>query len=204
MTKMSRFVTKLSLGIASAFALAGSVLVVEACSSNISSVGIIEDPDAGTDGSSQPKPDSSVVPDDASTNGDVVIGPEAGGRDASCATGVTKPATGETCIGFGKKSPCDPACGLPEYGYVCFNGGPPGFAGCLQTQASAFGETYCCPSNACVPQPDQDGMCAAVAGKPHRYQCPPKGPDAGNVDPPAGCVESGSGASEVEKFYCCP
>jgi len=129
---------------------------------------------------------------------------DAGDKDA-CPTPVTKPATGETCVGFGKKTPCGSAgaCGYPDYGYVCFNGGPPGFAGCVQASTSAFGETYCCPDNKCVAEPDQDAMCAGVAGKPHRYQCPPDGL-GGNVAAPAGCVANGTGASELEKFFCCP
>jgi hypothetical protein len=65
------------------------------------------------------------------------------------------------------------------------------------------GQTYCCSKNDCVAQPDQDSMCSGSAGKPHRFQCPPDG-KGGNVAPPAGCKESGSGATAVEKFYCCP
>lgn len=104
-------------------------------------------------------------------------------------------------MGFGKGTPCNAGCG--EYGYVCFNGGPPGFAGCLElTDNGQFGSTYCCPQNKCVPQPDQDGMCTAP-GKTHRYQCPPDG-IGGNVAPPAGCVDAGSGGTAVERFYCCP
>jgi hypothetical protein len=122
--------------------------------------------------------------------------------DASCPKGKILPATGETCVGFGKGTPCDTACGLPQYGYVCFSGGPPGFAGCVQASSSAFGETYCCPDNKCVAQPDQDAMCTNGA-KPHRYQCPPNG-SGGNVAPPAGCTETGSGTTPIERFYCCP
>jgi hypothetical protein len=125
--------------------------------------------------------------------------PDAGpDLDASCPMGKTLPATGETCIGFGKGSPCDPACGLGEYGYVCFNGGPPGFAGCVQASSTgSFGDTYCCPDNACVPQPDQDDKCTAP-GKSHRYQCPP------DVTAPSGCAAVGSGSTALERFYCCP
>lgn len=151
---------------------------------------------------------------EGSTGGDSATSDDGGGRDVAsdtaksdggseggACTGTVKPATGETCVGFGKKDPCNVACG--EYGYVCFNGGPPGFTGCYQMSASAFGETYCCAQNKCVAEPDQDGMCAAVAGKPHRYQCPPDGTGS-NVAPPPGCQETGSGGTELEKFFCCP
>jgi hypothetical protein len=128
--------------------------------------------------------------------------PDAAALDASCPKGKVLPSTGETCVGFGKGTPCDTACGLPAYGFVCFNGGPPGFAGCVQASSTGFGDTYCCPDNKCVPQPDQDKECKAV-GTPHRYQCPPDG-TGGNVAPPAGCADAGGGGSAVEHFYCCP
>jgi hypothetical protein len=150
---------------------------------------------------------------EAGTEGDSSTGSDAGSDapttlpdgaafDASCPKGKVLPSTGETCIGFGKGSPCDTACGLPAYGFVCFNGGPPGFAGCVQASSSSFGESYCCPDNRCVPQPDQDKECKA-AGTPHRYQCPPDGM-GGSVAPPAGCADAGGGGSAVERFYCCP
>jgi hypothetical protein len=152
-----------------------------------------QDQDTGLEEDSSTKPDAKAdakpfIPDSA--------------IDANCPMGKILPATGETCVGFGKKTPCDPACGLPEYGYVCFNGGPPSFAGCVQASSTAFGETYCCPENKCVAQPDQDAMCTNGA-KPHRYQCPPNG-SGGNVAPPAGCTETGSGGTPLERFYCCP
>ena len=129
--------------------------------------------------------------------------PDAAALDASCPKGKVVASTGETCIGFGKGTPCDMACGLPAYGFVCFNGGPPGFAGCVQASSTgSFGDTYCCPDNRCVPQPDQDKECKS-AGTPHRYQCPPDGMGRG-VAPPPGCADGGSGSSAVERFYCCP
>lgn len=125
------------------------------------------------------------------------------GDGGQCGTKVA-PQTGETCVGFGTGAPCgDPACGTPAYGYVCFNGGPPGLAGCVQTTSSSFGETYCCPELRCVAQPDQDTACSATPATPHRRQCPPDG-DGGNVAPPAGCVDGGAGGSALENFFCCP
>lgn len=125
------------------------------------------------------------------------------GTDGGCPAPVVKPSTGETCVGFGAGDPCKTACGLPAYGYVCFNGGPPGFAGCVQASSTgAFGDTYCCPDDKCVAQPDQDGMCT-TAGKSHRFQCPPDGA-GGNVAPASGCVDGGFGGSALEHFFCCP
>lgn len=191
------------------FSLASAAFVLAlssgACSSNDTTVA--GDAAPGEDGAVIPK-DGATIDEDGATSTDGAAkdggGDGASTTDSGCPTPVTKPATGETCIGFGKKEPCSKAaCGLPQYGYVCFNGGPPGFAGCQQVSASAFGETYCCPDNKCVPQPDQDAMCNAVSGKPKRYQCPPDG-SGGHVTAPAGCVETGSGGSDLEKFYCCP
>lgn len=120
------------------------------------------------------------------------------GDGAACGPVVTTP--GETCVGFGAGEPCAEACGL--YGYVCFDGAPPGFDGCHQVRDTAAGQTYCCPKNDCVAQPDQDSTCT-VSARSHRYQCPPNG-EGGNVTPPSGCKETGAGATAVEKFYCCP
>jgi hypothetical protein len=93
--------------------------------------------------------------------------------------------------------------GLPDYGYVCFNGSPPGIAGCkLASSTGSFGDTYCCTENKCVAEPDQDKECKAPS-PPHRYQCPPDG-NGGSVAPPAGCADGGGGGSAVERFYCCP
>jgi len=126
-----------------------------------------------------------------------------GGDAGGCPTPIVRPSTGETCIGFGAGDPCKKACGLPAFGYVCFNGGPPGFAGCVQASStSAFGDTYCCPDDRCVAQPDQDGMCKTAA-KSHRFQCPPDGA-GGNVAPASGCVDGGFGGSALEHFFCCP
>jgi hypothetical protein len=169
-----------------------------------------------------PSPDASNTPDatadralpgdrDANLPPDGSDGEDAStadaGPDANCPATKVVAAAGETCVGFGKHpDPCDTACGIPAYGYACFEGSPPGFTGCVQARDNGIlGETYCCPDNACVAQPDQDGMCAGVegGGKPKRYQCPPND-SGGNVAPPAGCVEHNSGGSPVEKFYCCP
>jgi len=150
---------------------------------------------AASDNSGSRNPDAGDDSDDdhASDSGAVEAG--------TCGPIVTTP--GETCVGFGADpETCDPTCEQP-YGYVCFDGAPPEFEGCRKVTDSAFGQTYCCPENRCVAQPDQDAMCGGVTGKPHRFQCPPNG-SGGNVAPPAGCAETGSGQTELEKFYCCP
>ncbi|MDB4937930.1 MAG: Poly(3-hydroxybutyrate) depolymerase [Labilithrix sp.] len=140
--------------------------------------------------------------DDGGAASDAHTASDGASNDASCPTGKAVPDKGETCIGFGKGTPCGAACGLPAFGYVCFNGGPPGFAGCLQAGTTSFGDTYCCPENECVPQPDQDKECK-TAGKPHRYQCPPD--ESGSpVAPPAGCAGTDAGSTALETFYCCP
>ena len=129
--------------------------------------------------------------------------PDAAPADAGACEGSVATGAGETCIGYGPGDTCPASCGQP-FGYVCFGGPPPGFEGCRETRTSdALGNSYCCPKNDCVAQPDQDESCASKAGTPHRYQCPPD-ESGGNVAPPSGCVESGSGGSNVEKFYCCP
>lgn len=162
--------------------------------------------DAGTSDGSRSKDSGGGATDDdptetdASTNAD----DSGSGNDSGTCSGPIVTTPGETCVGFGAKAEtCDPACGQ-SYGYVCFDGAPPGFTGCRKVTDTSFGQTYCCPKNECVAQPDQDAMwCSGVAGKPHRFQCPPNG-NGGHVAPPAGCEEKGSGGSNVEKFYCCP
>ena len=163
-----------------------------ACSSEATPTSALED--AGSTGDAS-APDAKSPADAA---------PDATTTDSGCPTPKTTAATGETCTGFGKTAdPCDPACGLPAYGYLCFNGGPPGFTGCVQVRASSFGDTYCCPKNDCVAEPDQDTRCAGVAGKPHLYQCPPDGTDGGSVAPPALCV-SRTVAGSPYAYHCCP
>ena len=175
---------------------AALALVVDGCGSDSTAPGPNSDA-AGQESGSDGDPGA-----DGGSDSEAVL-PDAAALDANCPKGKVLPSTGETCIGFGKGSPCDPACGLGEYGYVCFNGGPPGFTGCIQASSTgSFGDTYCCPQNRCVPQPDLDSKCR-TAGQPHHYQCPPDG-TGGAVAPPAGCGDGGSGGSAVEKFYCCP
>lgn len=187
-----RLPSALALLLAS-FALASMAVVVEGCGADSA------DPVAG-DGSTTDSPGSQPdgsTPDDDGSTGD-------GGTDSAVDGAVDSGANGkgETCIGFAKGTPCG-ANGFADYGYVCFNGSPPGIAGCkLATSTGSFGDTYCCTENKCVAQPDQDKECKA-AGTPHRYQCPPEG-DAGSVAPSAGCLAAGAGGSALEHFYCCP
>lgn len=161
------------------------------------------DDSMGTSPSVPAEDSGTAAADEDAGSSDSSRGEDAGGAaDGGCA-GPIVTTPGETCIGFGaKEDSCDPACGQP-YGYVCFAGAPPGFTGCRKASESAFGQTYCCPKNDCVAQPDLDAMCKGESGKPRRFQCPPDG-RGGHVAAPAGCTESGSGSSEVEKFYCCP
>lgn len=132
--------------------------------------------------------------------------PEDAGADAptaiACTGGKTIADSGETCTGFGKGDPCD-TCTPAGYGYVCIGGGPPNIAGCLQVRATSFGETYCCPTNDCVAEPDQDSKCNGKAGKPHRYQCPPTDADGGFAKAPQGCVDVSTPADPYP-YYCCP
>jgi hypothetical protein len=166
-------------------------LFVDGCSDE-TTTGATADAAAASEGGDEGGGGGSDAGSDAPTK------PDGSSVDASCPTTKVLPDKGETCVGFGKGTPCDTACGLPAYGYVCFNGGPPGFAGCVQASSTgSFGDTYCCPENKCVPQPDQDKECK-TAGKPHRYQCPP------DVAPASGCTPIDAGGSAVENFTCCP
>lgn len=152
--------------------------------------------DLGMDTSTSDAPDATPVDSTDATA-------DEGVAETSC-EGAIKTGAGETCVGYGTSpESCPASCGQP-YGYVCFGGPPPGFTGCRETRTSSVvGNNYCCPTNDCVAQPDRGADCSGVAGKPNRYQCPPTGAGAW-ATPPAGCIEKGSGASAVEKFYCCP
>ncbi len=152
-----------------------------------------DDAGAGGDTSTtETSPPQGVPTIDAGTDSNM-------GADSASCPGEIKTGNGETCIGYGTGSTCDPACGQP-YGYVCFDGPPPGFTGCREISTSALvGNSYCCPKNDCVAQPDQNGACGdAGASTTKRFQCPP------GSTAPAGCVEHNSGSTNLEKFYCCP
>jgi hypothetical protein len=128
-------------------------------------------------------------------------GNDAAQTDASCTTGTPASTKGETCIGFGKGTPCDQACG--EYGYVCFNGGPPNIASCREMRVSAtLGNTYCCPTLSCVREPDQDTKCTNAA-RPKRYQCPTAADGGALTLPLTACEEDVAGRMPGSNFYCC-
>lgn len=179
------------LGLVFAFATAGSLTALGGCGSDATPGGITDD--AST------SPDSPGSKTDGALDGAASDGGADATVDSASDGGTT--GKGETCIGFAKGSPCG-AAELPDYGYVCVNGSPPGIAGCKLASSSSFGDTYCCAENKCVAQPDQDKECKG--GKPpHRFQCPPQGDSGANVAPAAGCVSAGGGGG-LEAFFCCP
>ena len=187
----SRFLTL----VATACLASGVALAIDGCASDT------PDP-VGDPGSDAASPGKETGTSDKDSGGEPIAD---GGTDSALPEQDAEAGastTGETCIGFGKGTPCGTAT-FPDYGYVCFNGSPPGIAGCkLASSTGSFGDTYCCTENKCVAQPDQDKECK-TAGAPRRFQCPPNG-DAGPVMAPAGCISAGSGGSAVENFYCCP
>ena len=185
------------LGLVFALATAGSLAALEGCGSDATPGGITDDASTSPD-SPGSKPDG-ALDDGALDDGAASDGGADATVDSASDGGTT--GKGETCIGFAKGSPCG-AVGLPDYGYVCVNGSPPGIGGCKLASSSSFGDTYCCPDDRCVAQPDQDGMCKTAA-KSHRFQCPPDGA-GGNVAPASGCVDGGFGGSALEHFFCCP
>jgi hypothetical protein len=125
---------------------------------------------------------------------------DTGAPEAGACVGTPASKLGETCVGFGKKSPCDAACG--EYGYVCFGGGPPNLSDCQEVRTSTLiGNTYCCKTLACVAEPDQDTKCAGA--KPKRYQCATGAAGAPLAAPPAGCIEDAPARTSGSNFYCC-
>lgn len=145
-----------------------------------------------SDGSTEEEGDAGRTPD-AAKKPDSPFTEECPGKPKA-----THP--GETCIGFGSKgSSCNDACGRP-YGYVCVDGGPPGFPSCVRASASSLGETYCCTTNECVAQPDRDSVCNGASGKPHSYACPPHD-DGGTASKP-GCEQKSDELGVP--LFCCP
>jgi hypothetical protein len=199
----SRGWATLSLLFASGAVMALAVLT-DGCSSDSAGSG---SSGSTTDASSKGD-DGGGSPEDAPSTTDATPGD--GSTDATadapssiaCTGGKPVADAGETCTGFGQKDPCD-KCTPGGYGYVCFGGGPPNIAGCQLVRSSSFGETYCCPKNDCVAEPDQDSKCRGKAGTPHRYQCPPTNDDGGFATPPAGCVNASTPADPYP-YYCCP
>lgn len=165
-----------------------------ACSSTTSDSLPGSDAGAGSDApvSTSDGGDAGIV-SDAASDAPVV-------SDASCSSPAAS-KVGETCVGFGKGSPCDSVCG--EYGYVCFNGGPPNIAGCREMRTSAIvGNTYCCPTLACVREPDQDTKCTNAA-RPKRYQCAAAADGGALIMPVTACEEDVASRSPGSNFYCC-
>lgn len=167
-------------------------------------------PDAGADGAA-PRRDAASGDDDTGAfdagggGGDARAegGADASSFDGACLEASVVPQTGETCAGFGRGEPCEPACGHPAFGYVCFDGGPPNLSGCVQVRKSFLGETYCCPKNDCVRVPDLDSECAGQAGGSRLYQCPPQG-DGGTAAPPSPACSPRVVAASPYKYHCCP
>lgn len=179
----------------SRFRLATAIVLVTAFGCSSEDATSSASTDGGTDAAPAAPKDASNGDDDAATD------PDAGASDAGTGNDASK--VGETCVGYGAGDTCQTEQGKP-FGYVCFGGPPPGIDGCKETRTSAsLGNNYCCSENDCVEQIDQGAQCNGVSGKPRRVQCPPSG-DAGNVTPPAGCVEHNSGSTVLEKLYCCP
>ncbi len=156
----------------------------------VSATPILED--ASTDAASTDATSSSDA-SDAGTASDA--------SPDGCVTGEVITASGDTCAGFGTGESCNSACGLPPYGYVCTNGGPPGFAGCMRVSESALlGGTYCCPELKCVRVTSQDGSCAD-AGAPLLYQCATADDGGLLAAPAAGCTEI-TGLPSY-RYFCC-
>jgi hypothetical protein len=131
---------------------------------------------------------------------------DAGASDArpdGCPTPVTQFDAGDTCVGIGTSSTCSAACGLPQFEYVCYGGGPPGINGCVQTSYSAIvGGTYCCGELKCVRSTFLDPQCADAGAPPHFHQCASGGDGGLLVQPPIGCQPTTGPAPY--KYYCCP
>lgn len=159
------------------------------------------DDDAGADAASD-----ATTGDAGSADGSADAPPDVGrdsgdaGRPDGCPSGVVVAEAGDTCAGFGAASPCDTACGLPPYGYVCTGGAPPNLSGCLRVSASAFGDTFCCPDLACVRVPSKDTECSG--GTPRLFQCPTTGDGGLMAAPAAGCQEVTG--LPVYRYFCCP
>lgn len=119
--------------------LVSGVVVVGACSEDSPESGTeAETRDGGGpstndrgagEGDDETDIDSGAAENDSSTSKEAGV----------CGPIVTTP--GETCVGFGAKpETCDPSCEQP-YGYVCFDGAPPGFEGCRKVSESTLGQT---------------------------------------------------------------
>jgi hypothetical protein len=128
-------------------------------------------------------------------------GPDA--RPDGCAITTTEFDAGDTCAGFGAKSPCEPGC-TPAYGYVCTGGGPPNLKGCVRVSESSFGGTYCCPDLACVRVTSQDKKC--VSPQKALYHCLAAADGGLVAKPAAGCTEvvGDPDLPPIEaRYFCC-
>lgn len=115
-----------------------------------------------------------------------------------CAAPEAVTTLGDTCVSFGPGAPCD-ICGLPQYGYVCTNGGPD-VPGCVRVRPESplAGATYCCSALQCVRAPMLDAHCA---GK-KMVQCPEDKAGTLLAEPGTGCTKAS--VPPPYQWFCCP
>ena len=105
-------------------------------------------------------------------------------------------------IGTGQPTFCNPACGVPAYGYVVGSGIPP-IAGCYQISGAG---DFCCPTIACVRDTRHDTHCASLPnGHIYNWACAESPGIPGNpaAMPPSNCVGSQESAPSGVVYLCC-